>query len=283
MSQRHGILYAAFVVWMAWTPSALADAFTDRVITAIQQTASDLTVSAKDANELQVQTPSGPFTLYLDNIRAACAANAANCDVELKSFASRIVSVIRSGEEGRAITPEKLFLVLRSAGFGKRAGQQFANDEKKQPIVRPFVDGIEILYVLDTPKAYRFINQSDLEATGLNIQKLHEIATSNASGLKAVKYGPAANTPDIYFMPAGDGLGTARVFDSALWDRIEKELGPVIVCTPTRDWVLFVKHDNRDGIERMKILAGRIVRGEPYPVSPVMFHRQNGNWQLYAN
>jgi len=191
--------------------------------------------------------------------------------------------VARLGDEGKTFTPEKVFLVLRSAGFGKRAGQQFANDEKKQPVVRPFVEGIEILYVLDTPKAFRFINRSDLETAGLNLERLHEIASRNAANLKPLKYGPAPNQPDIFFMPAGDGLGTARVFDGALWDRIEKEVGgPVVICAPTRDWVLFVKQENRDGIERLRGLANRIVRGEAYPVSPVVFHRQNGVWQAYA-
>jgi uncharacterized protein YtpQ (UPF0354 family) len=171
---------------------------------------------------------------------------------------------------------------LRSAGFAKRAGQ-LAKDEKKQPIVRPFVEGIEILYVLDTPDAFRFIIQNDLETVGLNVERLHEIASRNAANLKPLKYGPAPNQPDIFFMPAGDGLGTARVFDSGLWDRIEKEMdGPVVVCAPTRDWILFVKQANRDGIKRLRGLAHQVVRGEPYPVSPVVFHRQNGVWQAYA-
>jgi len=278
---RERWLFAA-LMWAASGQAAFADALTDKAVAAVQKAAPDLAVSVRNPNELRIQTPKGPFTLYLDNIRAACTSNAANCDAELESFVSRTVSVIRLGEEDRAVTPEKLFVVLRSAGFGKRAGQQFPNDEKKQPIVTPFVEGIETLYVLDTPKAFRFINHSDLETAGLTVDRLHEIATRNASTLKQVEYKPAPNTPGIYFMPAGDGLGTARIFDGGLWDRIEKEHGPVVVCAPTRDWVLFVKQDNRNGVEQLKVLANRIVRGEAYPVSPVMFRRHNGGWQVYA-
>src|SRR5687767_7736780 len=230
MDVRRRLMCLTTAAWIGWAQSALADAFTEKIVAVIQKAASDLTVTVKDQNELQIQTPTGPFTLYLDNVRAACTSNATRCDAELESFVSRSISVIRLGEEGKAVTPEKLFLVLRSAGFGKRAGQQFANDAKKQPVVRPFVEGIEILYVLDTPKAFRFINHSDLETAGLSLERLHEVASRNAANLKPVKYGPAPNQPDIFFMPAGDGLGTARIFDGALWDRIEKELGgPVVV------------------------------------------------------
>src|SRR5437660_1629095 len=100
MRIRRTLLYIA-AGWVGWTQFGFADTFTERVVTVIQKAASDLTVSVKDHNELQVQTPTGPFTLYLDNVRAACASKAANCDKELESFVSRTVSVIRLGEEGK--------------------------------------------------------------------------------------------------------------------------------------------------------------------------------------
>ena len=58
--------------------------------------------------------------------------------------------------------------MLCAAGLEKRAALQFANDEKKQPAVRPFVDGIEVLYVLDAPKVFRFPSRSGLETRGLS-------------------------------------------------------------------------------------------------------------------
>ena len=284
MSTRTMLVWSTSILCLGCGQFALADNFTERVVGAFQKAASDLKLTVKEHNEIQIQTPTAPLTLYLDNIRASCTSNPGNCDTELESFVNRIASIARSSEEVRTLTSEKIFVVLRSAGFGKRAGQQFANEEKKQLVVRPFVEGIELIYVLDTPKAFRFINHSDLETAGLSIERLHEIASRNAATLKPLKYGPTPNQPDIFFMPAGDGLGTSRVLNSALWDRIEKEVGgPVVVCAPTRDWLMFVKRDNRDAIERLRVLANRIVHGEPYPVSPVVFHRQNGVWQAYGS
>jgi uncharacterized protein YtpQ (UPF0354 family) len=268
---------------LAWAPSVLADGFTEKVATAFRKNAPDLKLAIREDNELQVEGSTGPLTLYLDNIRASCASDPQNCDTELESFVERAAFIARSDKEGRAFVPEKVFVVLRSAGFGKRAGEQFASDEKKQPVVRPFVTGIELLYVIDTPKAFRFVNRADLDVAGLSVERLHEIATRNVRALRPPEYGPAPNAPDILFMPADDGLGTSRVLDSALWDRIEKAVGgAVVVCAPTRDWILFVRRENRDAIERLRDLAKRIVRGEAYPVSPVLFYRQNGSWQAYA-
>jgi hypothetical protein len=56
----------------------------------------------------------------------------------------------------------------------------------------------------------------------------------------------------------------------------------MLVCVPPRDWILFVKDDNPGAPEKLKMLAGRIVKGEPYAVSTVMFQRKNARWQLYA-
>ena len=76
-----------------------------------------MTVTVKDHNELQIQTPTGPFTLYLDNVRAACTSNATKCDAELHSFVSRSVLVIRLGEEGKAVTPETFKSISKQAGL----------------------------------------------------------------------------------------------------------------------------------------------------------------------
>src|SRR6267378_1594042 len=118
MSARRTFLCFTAVLWLGWVQLAFADSFTEKVVAAFQKAASDLTVTIKEHNELQIQTPTGPLTLYLDNIRAACTSKSTNCDAELESFVGRTVSVARLGDEGKTFTPEKVFLVLRSAGFG---------------------------------------------------------------------------------------------------------------------------------------------------------------------
>jgi hypothetical protein len=95
MSARRRFLWFTAVLWLAWVQFALADGFTEKVVAVFQKIASDLRVTVKQHNELQIHTPTGPLALYLDNIRAACTSNPTNCDAELESFVGRIASVAR--------------------------------------------------------------------------------------------------------------------------------------------------------------------------------------------
>jgi len=263
--------------------TARADELLDRVVASFRQQAPEIKVDIKNLNELQIGGVSGLFAVYLDNVRSACVSKPAACEGEVTNFVAGVLDVAKSHAEIGVISPDKVYIVLRQAGFGQNAGKQWAGDAKKQLITRPFVEGLEQIYVLDTPRAYRFVNQGDLDLAGLSLESLHEAALRNVSKLEPLKYDKSPGMPDIFFMPAGDGLGTARIFDAPLWDRIEKDLGSgVVVCVPTRDWILFVKDDNLEAPEKMKMLAGRIVKGEPYAVSSVMFRRKNSSWQVYA-
>lgn len=82
-------------------------------------------------------------------------------------------------------------------------------------------------------------------------------------------------------MPANDGLGTARVFDAALWQKLEAAAGgPVAMAMPTRDWVFFARADNTQALATLRALLGRVVRGEPYAVSAAVMVRNGAGWKL---
>lgn len=272
---------AAMFLWMAFLQPAFADAFTEKVAELMRKAAPDLQIVTNDQNELQIQDSRGPYRIFLDNVRAACVANKSACNAELANYVDRTLSLFRARNDEKTIATERIFLVLRGAGFARNLGEQMPNDKDSQPISRPFLDGIEILYVLDTPQAIRFMNQGDLKDAGLTPDKLNQIASKNAANLATGEFRQLTNTAGIFLMPFDDGLGTARVFNRALWDRIEKEHGPVVVCAPTRDWLLFVKQDNRSGIDQLRAVVDRVVRGEPYAVSSVLFRRQKDGWVVH--
>jgi uncharacterized protein YtpQ (UPF0354 family) len=256
-----------------------ADDFTEKVLQTFRTLTPEVRAIARSDDELQVTGPKGPLTAYLFNVRKACASDKDHCADEISSFVQRLASVASADPSAGAFVVEKVYAVLRNAGFAKRATEAF-KEPNKQLIVLPFVEGIEVLFVVDSEKAVRYVNRDDLVGAGLTEKALLELASRNAAHLPQVKYEPIKGIPGLYFMPAHDGLGTARAFDSALWEKLEAAAGgPVAMAVPTRDWVLFTRADQPEAVATLRTLAGRIAHGEPYPVSGAVLARDGNGWK----
>lgn len=256
-----------------------ADDLTEKVLQTFRKQASELRVTAKTDDELQVTGRKGPLTVYLFNVRTACASNKDRCDDEVLTFVRHIASVASADQSADAFVGEKLYAVLRNAGFGKRAAET-VKEPNKQLVVLPFVDSIEVLFVVDGEKAVRFVNRDDMVGAGLTEKTLLELASRNAARLPQLKYEPIEGMSGLYVMLANDGLGTSRAFDPALWEKLEaKAGGPVAMAVPTRDWVLFTRADQPELVAKLRTLAGRIARGEPYPVSGAVMARDGNGWK----
>lgn len=256
-----------------------ADGLTEKVLQTFRSQASGLRATAKSDDELQVTGWRGPLTVYLFNVRTVCTSNKDRCDDEVLSFVQRVVSVASADQSADAFVVEKVYAVLRNAGFAKRAAETF-KEPNKQLIVLPFVESIELLFVVDGDKAVRYVNRDDIAGAGLTEVALLDLASRNATRLPQVKYEPTKGMPGVYFMPANDGLGTSRAFDFALWEKLEAVAGgPVAIAVPTRDWVLFTRADQPELVAKLRTLAGRIARGEPYPVSDAVLVRDGNSWK----
>jgi uncharacterized protein YtpQ (UPF0354 family) len=257
------------IVFLLTAGTCRADALIDKVLQAVRAQAPELHVTAKPDDELVITGGKSPLTLYLSNIRTACAARPEHCDEEVASFVRRATSV-NSTES--TFVPEKVYPVLRSAGFGKRTSEAFT-DADKRLVALPFIDAIEVLFVIDGDKAMRYVGYGEMVGGGLTESVLLELASRNAARLPQLRYEALKGVPGVYFMPANDGLGTSRAFDSALWDKVEATAGgPVAVAMPTRDWVLFARADQPEPLGQLRKVAGRNVRGRGLP----SFRRRDG-------
>jgi uncharacterized protein YtpQ (UPF0354 family) len=261
--------------------ACFADDLTEKVLQTFRSKATQLRVSAKTDDELQVTGQKGPLTVYLFNVRTACMSNKDRCDDEVSSFVERVASIASEDKSAGAFTAEKIYAVLRNIGFAKRAAETF-KETSKQLVVLPFVESIEVLFVVDGEKAVRYVNRDDMDTAGLTEKALLDLASRNSARLPQLKYEPIKGTPGLYFMPANDGLGTSRAFDAALWEKLEAAAGgPVAMAVPTRDWVLFTRADQPESVAKLRTLAGRIAKGEPYPVSDAVMIREKGSWKVF--
>ena len=256
-----------------------ADGLREKVLQAFQSQASELRVIAKTEDELQVTGRNGPLVVYLFNLRAACVSSKGSCEGEVSSFVRRIALLASSGQPADVFVAEKIYAVLRNADFAKHAAET-VKEPNKQLVALPFVESIEVLFVVDGKNEVRFVNRGDLVAAGLTERALLDLASHNASRLPQLKYEPINDAPGLYVMRANDGLGTSRAFDVALWEKLEAMAGvSVAMAVPTRDWVIFSRADKPGLVAKLRDLAGRIARGEPYAVSDAVMVRDGKGWK----
>lgn len=256
-----------------------ADGLTDKVVRALRVAGPEIGVTVVTDNELKIASKGQASTVYLFNVRKSCESRTDRCDEEVMSFARGIASVASADPAQRAFVGEKVFPVLRRSGFGTRATERFKEPDK-QLVVMPFAEGIETLFVLDSEKSVRFINVGAMTEAGLTRATLVELAARNAARLPPLKAEPVNGMDGVHFMPADDRLGSSRVFDPALWARLEATAGgPVAMAVPTGDWILFTRADRPDQVEKLRGLALRIVRGEPRSVSDAVLVRDRSGWK----
>jgi uncharacterized protein YtpQ (UPF0354 family) len=278
-SLRPGI---ALVVLLLNAGICHADDLTEKVLQAFRAQVSELRVTAKTDDELQVTGRKGAHTVYLFNLRTACASRKAGCDEAVSSFVQQVASIASAEQSASAFVAGKVYAVLRDAGFGGRSAEMIkaGKEPNKQLVVLPFIESIEVLFVVDGEKAVRYVSRDDMIGAGLTEKGLLDLATRNAARLPELKYQLVKGMDGLYFMPANDGLGTSRAFDLALWKKLEAAIGgPIAMSVPTRDWIIFTRAAQPENVAKMHALAGRIVRGEPYPISDAVLISDGNGWK----
>ena len=247
--------------------SASADSFTDRVTAAFNHEDPKLQANAKDDDEIHLTTPIGPITVFLDRVRGECQKRPETCDAAIEQLVTATTETTVSADVTKLNT-ENIYPVVRPTNGLQAMQATIGGDVARMFVSRPYISGAVLLYAIDTPRAIRFVNSSDLEQSGLTIDALDKIALSHVSRLTPLTFSQMSGSPGLWAGLANDGYGTSRLFDPKFWDTLEAQAGgPVAVALPTRDWLLAARLDNPQAIARLRTVAARIVAGEPTAVT----------------
>jgi uncharacterized protein YtpQ (UPF0354 family) len=259
--------------------AARADAFTERAIQAFKAADPTLQITAKDDNELLVKFASGATsTTYLDNPRKICAQHPDDCDNALAGFAKTMSVDMAKDKLEAKFTPDKLYPVLRSTSYAAQAAR-IIKDPAKGLVVRPFAPGVDLLFIIDGEHSVKYVTVDEQGKSGMTVDAMLATGSANAAHLPPLKPIPVPKREGLYALMFDDTLGSARLFDAALWDRIEKDAGgPVAVALPTRDWILYTRLDNDSGLAALRLLAHNIAAREAYSVSDGLVRRDGKGW-----
>jgi uncharacterized protein YtpQ (UPF0354 family) len=277
MCKRWSTLF--FLVVAIHGVCALADPLTDRVVAAFKQGDPKLAVTVKTDDELHLRMATGSeVTVFLDRTRGQCRQQPEHCDTVIEQLVSGMAASAGS-PAAMKFDPENVYPVVRPADSLR--GTQAAAGGNADPtfVSRPYMSGAIILYALDTPKALRFVGMSDLEHAGLAVDSLDKLARSHVQRLIHLQLEKVKGAPGLWEGIAKDGYGTSHLFDPNFWDEVEAAAGgPVAIALPTRDWILAARLDDPQSIARLRVIAKRIVAGEPTAVISALVRRDGESW-----
>jgi uncharacterized protein YtpQ (UPF0354 family) len=261
---------------------ASADSLTDRVVAAFNGEDPKLQPTIKSDDEIHLTTPIGAITVFLDHVRGECQTRPEDCDASIKQLVSS-TTVTSSSPGLMKFDPENVYPVVRPVNSLQAMQATIGGDVARLFVSRPYISGAVLLYAIDTPRAVRFVNASDLEHSGLTVDALDKIALSHVSRLATLKIEPMRETHGLWAAIANDSYGTSRLFDSKFWDALETQAGgPVAVALPTRDWLLAARLDDPEAIARLRTVAARIVAREPTAVTSALVLRNGQSWTEVA-
>lgn len=277
MRIRH-LLYICLLAVALNTAPVFADSLTDRVAAAFNQEDSKLQATIKSDNEIHLTTPIGPITVFLDRVRGECQKRPDGCDAAIKQLISATTATTASSDTMKFV-PENIYPVVRPVGALQAMQATTGTDVAKMFVSRPYISGAVLLYAIDTPRAVRFVNASDLEHAGLTIDTLDKLALSHVSRLPPLRFEQMGGARGLWAGIASDGYGTSRLFDPKFWNVLEAQAGgPVAVALPTRDWLLAARLDDPQAIAELRRVAARIVAGEPTAVTSALVRRDGQSW-----
>ncbi len=258
-----------------------ADDLTDSAVRAFKAVDPKLQITVKDDNELEARHSDGSAgTIYLDNLRKTCRADPAGCGRATTDFAKHLVDSQGMARPVSKFTLDKLYPVLRQSGYAAQAAQ-LAKDPDKGLAVQAFGPDIELLFVLDSPNSIQYVSVGEQHTAGLADGALLAAAAGNAAHLPALQAVAVPRRDGLFALMYGDSLGSARLFDAALWNKIEHDIGgPVAVAVPTRDWILYTRLDDPAHVQDLRVVARNIASREAYAVSGDVFRRAGAGWTL---
>lgn len=230
----------------------------------------------------------GPLTLKLgglqanlDRIFGFCTHNASGCSVEISTFVRGAAETYRA--QNAPITRDMLRVVVRTTQFVQQT-QNSLKPGAPTLLPTPFVEGLVLLPVLDSPTTFRFLNTDNLKTLGLSEQEAQQLALTNtraALTLKPLMDIAKIARPGSIGQLAGDSFYPSRLALVDTWAPLANaQGGKLIVAAPATDAVFYVGDDSRVAIDALRTFIRNIIGKVPHPLSETLLRWTPTGWEM---
>jgi hypothetical protein len=185
--------------------------FTEYVANRLRSEVGDSNVVVEGTLTLKL----GGLQANLDRSYGFCEHNASGCPMEISTFVRGIAEAYRA--QNAPITRDNIRVVVRTIQYVQGI-QNYLKPGAPTLLPTPFVEGLVLVPVLDSPTSFRFLNTEDLKKLGLSEQGAQQLALTNTRD--ALKLKPLMDVakiarPGSIGQLAGDSLYPSRL---ALFD-----------------------------------------------------------------
>ncbi len=259
-------------------PSAFSDAYLER----LEQRAVGFSVEKKTGLEMTLISPNGSdFSIYLGNAYAAYQRDPSQLNAILEETISSISHVIEN-ETNTELRIDQVVAVVKGKDYigDSNSSLQLSGGGADGNILyfEPLNDELVVIYVQDNQRSVRLLDRKSILSLGLQPELLRKHAVANL-GRRLTGVQTRENKGLYLFELDGFYEASLMLIDDIWQSPALKVDGEIVVALPARD-VLMVTGSNNKNIDFMRATAAKVARQSAYPISPKLFLRRKGGWQI---
>lgn len=173
----------------------------------------------------------------------------------------------------QAFDVAQIYPVLRHKSYLRLDTIKFAH--------APYNSELVILFAIDSPKSMKFLNETDLEKSGLTLSSLQEAAVKILElKLRSVKL-QVGNA--VFFLTGGDGYVTSLLLLKDLWNDDKFPVnGKLVAAVPTRDVLIVTGSEDKQGLTTMNGVISDVMETDGYGITEIPFVYEEGQFVRFV-
>ena len=264
------------------------------------------TLVVRVTGELELETGDGgenPRKAFLDNAYSVYLQNPTSRDEVIDGFIASHLDLIANGISD-TIDLRRIVPVVKDKAWVENLAESLASHSKKSrgtetededhdgdgvdshrplpvPVHESLNSELDVVYAEDSPHNIRYLNTTNLEMLGIDQKSLRLQAIENLTTLLQGEV-EVHGGDGVYLVSAGGNYEASFLLFDEFWESQVLEVeGDYVVAIPTRDLLLVTGSENSDGIARIRQAAGSASSNGAYTLTPVLFVRRDGAFEIF--
>lgn len=249
--------------------------FTDYVATLLRKEVGDATVVVKGPLTLGL----GELQANLDRVFSFCKRDSSACATELDRYVKGAAQVHK--DRSSPPTRESVRLVVRSSQYVQAAQSSLAG-QSPQMQSRPFVEGLVVLPVLDSPRTVRMLGSKDNTQLGVSEAELFDLGLANlrATLKPLMEVAKVAGSGQIGSI-TGNAYDPSRLILHDTWAPLaQAQGGTLIVAIPATDAVFYISEETPVAIDALRALVKNVLSRAPNRLTNALLRWNESGWSL---
>ena len=149
------------------------------------------------------------------------------------------------------------------------------------PIHESLNSELDVVYAEDSPHNIRYLNHTNLDSIGIELDQLRALAIQNLTSMLKTQV-EVHGDEGVYLIMAGGNYEASFLLLDEFWESSALKVdGDYVVAIPTRDVLLITGSHHSEGIDRIRSAAGEASSRGAYSLTPVLFVRKNGEFEVF--